>query len=88
MSSTWAGDLPDSDEEDDPQTENVSMAISGPATASAFAVRKKDPSIEEIGDPCNLGNFLPDSGATHIWESRWLMATSSNAPLQAKYACK
>jgi transposase InsO family protein len=64
MSITWAGDLSDSDEEDAQRTESASMAISGPATASAFAVRKKDPTIEEIGDPCDLGNFLPDSGAT------------------------
>jgi len=42
----------------------ASMAISAPATAAAFAICKKDPSIEEIGDPCDLGNFLPDSGAT------------------------
>jgi hypothetical protein len=48
---------------DSPQ-ESARMAISGPATAFTYAVRKKDPSIEDIGDPCDLGNFLPDSGAT------------------------
>jgi hypothetical protein len=48
---------------DSPQ-ESPRMAISGPATAFTHAVRKKDPSIEDIGDPCDLGNFLPDSGAT------------------------
>jgi hypothetical protein len=48
---------------DSPQ-ESARMAISGPATAFTHAVRKKDPSIEDIGDPCDLGNFLPDSGAT------------------------
>jgi len=42
----------------------ASMAISAPATAAAFAICKKDPSIEEIGDPCDLGNFLSDSGTT------------------------
>jgi hypothetical protein len=46
------------------EMEIASMAISAPATANVFAIRKKDPSIEEIGDPCDLGNFLPDSGAT------------------------
>jgi hypothetical protein len=24
----------------------------------------KDPSLDEIGDPANLNNYLPDSGAT------------------------
>jgi hypothetical protein len=41
MPITWAGDLSDSDEEDAQRTESASMAISGPATASAFAVQKK-----------------------------------------------
>jgi hypothetical protein len=64
MSITWAGNLSDSDAEDAQQTKSASMAISGKGTTSAFAVRRKDPTIEEIGDPCDLGNFLPDSGAT------------------------
>jgi len=64
MSITWTGDLSDSDEEDAQHTESARMAISGPANTLVFAVRKKDPTIEEIGDPCDLGNFLPDSGAT------------------------
>ncbi len=33
-------------------------------TASAFANKRKDPSIMELGDPGNLLNYLPDSGAT------------------------
>jgi hypothetical protein len=45
-------------------SESARMAISSPAIASTFEVQKKDPRIEEIGDPCDLGNFLPDSGAT------------------------
>jgi hypothetical protein len=32
--------------------------------AQANAVCKKDPSTDTIGDPCDLENFLPDSGAT------------------------
>jgi hypothetical protein len=48
----------DSDEE----WEQAFVAISKAETANA--VRKKDPSIAEIGDPCNLNNYLPDSGAT------------------------
>jgi hypothetical protein len=60
-------------------------------SASALAVRRSDPSIAEIGDPCNLNNYLPDSGATQhmtshsadltnvvegqIWALRWPMAT-------------
>jgi len=39
------------------------MAISGPITALAHAVRKRDSTLAEIGEPCDLGNFLPDSGA-------------------------
>jgi hypothetical protein len=44
--------------------EIASMANTVPTTASGMAIRKKDPTIEEIGDPCNLANYLPDSGAT------------------------
>jgi hypothetical protein len=29
-----------------------------------YAVKVNDPSLEEIGDPANLNNYLPDSGAT------------------------
>ncbi len=32
--------------------------------ASASTIRRTDPSIQEIGDPCDLNNYLPDSGAT------------------------
>jgi transposase InsO family protein len=55
-----------SDEEDTDvgPREIARMAIAGPTLNSAFAVRKKDPSIEQIGDPRDLANFLPDSGAT------------------------
>ena len=59
----WIDD--DSESESSPEhMERASMAISGSATASAFALRKKDPSLEDIGDPCDLSNYLPDSGAT------------------------
>jgi hypothetical protein len=33
-------------------------------TESAFAIRKRDPSLTELGDPGNLINYLPGSGAT------------------------
>jgi hypothetical protein len=58
--------LSDNDEEnyDSSPRERARMAITIPSTASAFAVRKKDPLLAEIGDPCDLGNFLPDLGAT------------------------
>jgi len=65
----WPADLDVSDNESEEQKtdtdsrESARMAIATTATASTFAVRKKDPSLEEIGDPCDLGNFLPDSGA-------------------------
>jgi len=44
--------------------EMASMANTVPTTASGMAICKKDPTIGEIGDPCDLGNYLPDSGAT------------------------
>jgi hypothetical protein len=40
------------------------MVSSVPTTASGMAICKKDPTIEDIGDPCDLANNLPDSGAT------------------------
>jgi hypothetical protein len=33
-------------------------------TAGAHAVRKRDPTVAEIGDPSDLNKYLPDSGAT------------------------
>jgi hypothetical protein len=42
--------------------ETANMAIT--TTATALAVHKKDPSLAEIGNPGNLSNYLPDSGAT------------------------
>jgi len=92
--------LSNNDEEnyDSSPRESARMAITIPSTASAFAVRKKDPSLAEIGDPCDLGNFLPDSGAmqhmtprqadlfdvVEIRELRWPMAMSSNAQSQGR----
>jgi len=32
--------------------------------ALSNAVKVRDPSLDEIGDPANLNNYLPDSGAT------------------------
>jgi hypothetical protein len=49
-------------EEDNMDMESANMAIT--TTASAFATRKRDPSLAELGDPGNLTNYLPDSGAT------------------------
>jgi len=43
-------------------TNNVLMTTSQPALS--FAVTVKDPNIDDIGDPANLNNYLPDSGAT------------------------
>ncbi len=42
--------------------ESANMAIM--PTESAFAIKRKDPSVLELGDPGNLLNYLPDSGAT------------------------
>jgi hypothetical protein len=38
------------------------MAIS--KSESANIVRKQDPSVNDIGHPEDLNNYLPDSGAT------------------------
>jgi hypothetical protein len=38
------------------------MAIN--TTASEHAVRKRDPELTKIGDPWDLNNYLPNSGAT------------------------
>lgn len=32
-------------------------------TAQANTVKARDPSIDTLGDPCDLKNYLPDSGA-------------------------
>jgi transposase InsO family protein len=52
--------LEDSDEEW--EVEQTFMAIS--QSEKANAIKKRDPSISEIGDPADLNNYLPDSGAT------------------------
>jgi hypothetical protein len=52
------------EESDSGPRESARMAIATTGMASTFAVRKKDPSLAEIGEPCDLGNYLPDSGAT------------------------
>ncbi len=31
---------------------------------AASAIHRTDPSIQEIGDPCDLNNYLPNSGAS------------------------
>jgi hypothetical protein len=46
----------------DKEWEQAFTAISRSEIANA--VRKKDPTIVEIGVPSNLNNYLPDSGAT------------------------
>jgi translation initiation factor IF-1 len=55
--------LENSDEEwEAEQAEQAFMAIS--QTEKANVIRKKDPIISDIGDPADLNNYLPDSGAT------------------------
>jgi translation initiation factor IF-1 len=46
----------------DKEFEKAFIAIS--QTAVAHVVRKRDPTVKEIGDPRDLNNYLPDSGAT------------------------
>jgi hypothetical protein len=49
-------------DDSDKEWEQAFSAISKAEMANA--VRKRDPSIAEIGDPSNLNNYLPDSGVT------------------------
>jgi hypothetical protein len=43
----------------------IERALTALATpAQAMVIRKKDPTVEDIGESCDLANFLPDSGAT------------------------
>jgi hypothetical protein len=49
-------------DDDEMDIASANMAIN--TTASAFAIRRKDPGLAELGDPGNLSNYLPDSGAT------------------------
>jgi hypothetical protein len=46
----------------DEEFERAFAAIS--QIAGAHVVRKRDPTIEESGNPADLNNYLPDSGAT------------------------
>jgi len=50
----------DSDEER--EAEHAFMAIN--QMEKANVIRKRDPLISEIGNPADLNNYLPDSGAT------------------------
>jgi hypothetical protein len=50
-------------QEENTDMESANLATT-PTTESAFAIRKRDPSLSELGDPGNLVNYLPDSGAT------------------------
>jgi transposase InsO family protein len=50
------------DDDEEMTMEAANMAI--PSVASAYAIRKKDPTLAEIGTPANLSNYIPDSGAT------------------------
>jgi len=53
--------------DDDSSISPTDMEEGFPAIVTTFAqadaVRKKDPSLDTFGDPCDLANFLPDSGA-------------------------
>jgi len=44
-------------------THNACNSTSLPPALS-YAVKVRDPSLDAIGDPANLNNYLPDSGAT------------------------
>jgi hypothetical protein len=49
--------------DDEMSIEETHMALT--VTATANTVRRPDPSIDILGDPSNLNNYLPDSGAIH-----------------------
>jgi len=42
--------------------EEAFLAMMG--AVSALAVRRKDPTMDDLGEPCDLSNFLPYSRAT------------------------
>jgi len=48
--------------DDEMSIEETHMALT--VTATANTVRRPDPSIDILGDPSNLNNYLLDSGAT------------------------
>jgi hypothetical protein len=50
--------------EDDDMSLDQAFAVIPIPPDLASAIRRADPPISEIGDPCNLNNYLPDSGAT------------------------
>ncbi len=50
------------DDDKEMEIESANMAI--PSLTSAYAIHKKDPTLEILGTPVNLANYLPDSGAT------------------------
>jgi hypothetical protein len=51
-------------EEDDSMVIEQAFLATSIISASASAVCRTDPSIQDTGDPCDLNNYLPDSGAT------------------------
>jgi hypothetical protein len=55
---------------DDEEMEIESANMAQTSTASAVAVRKKDPTLAELGEHGNLINYLPDSGATQHMTAR------------------
>jgi hypothetical protein len=49
---------------DDEVGENKEARMTFSMVGSANIVTKNDPLLWDIGDPCDLNNYLPDSGAT------------------------
>ncbi len=56
----------------------IEQAFSAALTtsASASAIRRTDPSIQDVGNPCDLNNYLPDSGATQHMTPRLMDLTN------------
>jgi transposase InsO family protein len=59
-----ARNLPGNLIEDDDMSLDQAFAVKPIPSDLSLAIRRADPPISEIGDPCNLNNYLPDSGAT------------------------
>ena len=50
--------------ESQPYNARAAMVETKPSKTKTKFIQTRDPSVEEIGDPSNLINYLPDSGAT------------------------
>ncbi len=63
-------------EDDDDMVLEQAFSAALTTSASASAIRRTEPSIQDIGDLCDLNNYLPDSGATQHMTPRLMDLTN------------